>query len=195
MVFVRFLMAFFAATAVTNAPGWAQTYPAKPIRFVYALPPGGTTDILARLLGAKMHEAWGQPVVVENRAGAGGNIGADFVAKSPPDGYTILMGASGPLATNVSLFSASCRTIPRKDFAPVALVGVGAAGAGGPPVAAGEEHQGVHRADEGAAGPIQLRIGRARVAAAPDGGNVQIHGQGRDDPRPVQGQRCRRSSI
>ncbi len=105
--------------------GWApvlcaQSYPAKPIRFYTPYPPGGTTDILARIVGAKMHEAWGQPVVVEAKPGAGGNIGADFVAKSTPDGYTLLMGASGPLAINASLFS-KLPYDPAKDFAPVVL--------------------------------------------------------------------------
>lgn len=98
----------------------AQNYPAKPIRFYTPYPPGGTTDILARIFGAKMHEAWGQPVVIEAKPGAGGNIGADYVAKSPPDGYTILMGASGPLAINASLFS-KLPYDPAKDFAPVVL--------------------------------------------------------------------------
>src|SRR5258706_4113020 len=81
----------------------AQSYPSKPIRFVSAFAAGGTTDILARFLADKLREAVGQPVVVENRPGAGGNIGSDYVAKSPPDGYTLLMGASGPLAVDVSL--------------------------------------------------------------------------------------------
>ena len=98
----------------------AQSYPAKPIRFYTPYPPGGTTDILARIIGAKMHEAWGQPVIVEAKPGAGGNIGADFVAKSTPDGYTLLMGASGPLAINASLFS-KLPYDPAKDFAPVVL--------------------------------------------------------------------------
>jgi len=98
----------------------AQTYPAKPIRFYTPYPPGGTTDILARIFGAKMYETWGQPVIIEAKPGAGGNIGADFVAKSPPDGYTILMGASGPLAINASLFS-KLPYDPAKDFAPVVL--------------------------------------------------------------------------
>jgi tripartite-type tricarboxylate transporter receptor subunit TctC len=98
----------------------AQTYPAKPIRFYTPYPPGGTTDILARLIGAKLYESWGQPVIVDAKPGAGGNIGTDFVAKSPADGYTILMGASGPLAINVSLFS-KLPYDPVKDLAPVIL--------------------------------------------------------------------------
>lgn len=98
----------------------AQGYPSKPIRFYTPYPPGGTTDILARLIGAKLHESWGQPVVIEARPGAGGNVGTDFVAKSAPDGYTILMGGSGPLAINVSLFS-KLPYDPLKDLAPVVL--------------------------------------------------------------------------
>ncbi len=98
----------------------AQSYPAKPIRFITPYPPGGTTDILARIFGAKMHETWGQPVIVEAKPGAGGNIGADFVAKSPADGYTLLMGASGPLAINASLFK-KLPYDPARDFAPVVL--------------------------------------------------------------------------
>jgi len=107
-------------TLACAANGLAQTYPAKPIRFYTPYPPGGTTDILARLIGAKLYESWGQPVIVDAKPGAGGNIGTDFVAKSPADGYTILMGASGPLAINVSLFS-KLPYDPVKDLAPVIL--------------------------------------------------------------------------
>ena len=117
----RLQRALVCATAVCAAQiACGQSYPAKPIRFYTPYPPGGTTDILARLVGAKMYEAWGQPVIIEAKPGAGGNIGADFVAKSPADGYTILMGASGPLAINASLFS-RLPYDPVKDFAPVVL--------------------------------------------------------------------------
>jgi len=98
----------------------AQTYPSRPIRFYTPYPPGGTTDILARLIGAKLHESLGQPVIVEAKPGAGGNVGTDFVARSAPDGYTILMGASGPLAINATLFS-KLPYDPAKDLAPVML--------------------------------------------------------------------------
>jgi tripartite-type tricarboxylate transporter receptor subunit TctC len=121
MIKRRLFAVFFGMALIAASSAWAQSYPGKPIRFVSPYVPGGTTDILARLLGAKMHETWGQPVVVENRAGAGGNIGADVVAKAAPDGYTLLMGALGPLAANVSLFS-KLPYDPARDLAPVALI-------------------------------------------------------------------------
>ena len=99
----------------------AQSYPAKPIRFVVPFPPGGPLDIMARGVGQKMQEAWGQPVVVENRPGAGGGIGAELVAKAPGDGYTLLMGAVSTHAINPSLY-AKIGYDPQKDFVPVALV-------------------------------------------------------------------------
>ena len=96
-------------------------YPNKSIRIVVPFPPGGIADVMSRVFGQKFTDAWGQPVVVENRTGAGGNIGADVVAKSPPDGYTLVMGTIGTHAVNVSLFS-KLPYDPVKDFAPVALV-------------------------------------------------------------------------
>ena len=113
---------FLVLTALLPAlAAQAQPYPSKPIRFVSAFAPGGTTDILARILADKLREQVGQPVIVENRPGAGGNIGSDYVAKAAPDGYTLLMGASGPLAVNVSLF-ASMPFDPRRDFVPVVQI-------------------------------------------------------------------------
>src|SRR5258707_2452080 len=99
-------------------------YPAKPIRLVVTFPPGGITDFTARALAPRLGEALGQPVVIENKTGSGGNIGTDFVAKAPPDGHTLLI-AAPPNAINVSLY----KTLPfdtRKDLAPVALAGYGA---------------------------------------------------------------------
>ncbi len=104
------------ATAV-----WAQSaYPVKPIRLIVALPAGGPTDILARLIAQPLSASLGQPIVVDNRPGAGGNIGAELVAKSPADGYTMFMGTSGPLAINASLYK-SIGFDPLRDFAPVIL--------------------------------------------------------------------------
>ena len=84
-------------------------------------PAGGIADLFARVIGQKFNEAWGQPVVVDNRPGAGGNIGAEIVAKSPADGYTLVMGSIGTHSVNVSLFS-KLAFDPVRDFAPVALV-------------------------------------------------------------------------
>jgi tripartite-type tricarboxylate transporter receptor subunit TctC len=95
----------------------AQTYPARPVRIVVPFPPGGTSDILARTIGARLGESLGQPVVVENRPGAGGNIAADHVAKSPPDGYTLIMGTSS-LAISQSLYKKLSYDLVR-DFAPI----------------------------------------------------------------------------
>jgi tripartite-type tricarboxylate transporter receptor subunit TctC len=98
----------------------AQAYPLKPIRVVVPFPPAGAADILARTIGQKLTEAWGQQVVVDNRPGAGGNIGADIVAKAIPDGYTLLMAAATTHAVSVTLYS----KLPyhfRNDLAPVSL--------------------------------------------------------------------------
>jgi tripartite-type tricarboxylate transporter receptor subunit TctC len=91
--------------AVPMPAAQAQSYPSKPIRFVVPYPPGGPLDVIARLLGAKVAESVHQPVIVDNKPGAGGNIGADAVAKSPPDGYTILMGAVATHAINPTLYA------------------------------------------------------------------------------------------
>jgi tripartite-type tricarboxylate transporter receptor subunit TctC len=99
----------------------AQPYPSKPIRIVVPYPAGGTSDILARALGPGISAALGQPVIVENKAGATGNVGADFVAKSPPDGYTLLLADIGSLAISPSVFP-SLPFDPVKDFAPVIMV-------------------------------------------------------------------------
>ena len=98
----------------------AQEYPTRPIRIVLPFTPGGGTDLLARLLSKRFHETFGQTAVVDNRPGAGGNIGADLVAKSPPDGYTLLM-STASLAVNVSLYSKLPYDL-RKDLIPITQV-------------------------------------------------------------------------
>jgi tripartite-type tricarboxylate transporter receptor subunit TctC len=107
----------FAASSVAIA----QPYPAKPIRIVVPFPPGGSTDLLARRIGEKLQAAWTQPVIVENRPGAGGTVGSDAVAKSAPDGYTLLMGVTGTHAISASLF-AKLPYDPVRDFTPITLV-------------------------------------------------------------------------
>jgi len=125
--------ALFLALCDVSAPALAQSaqpatqpvanYPSKPIRLVVPFPPGGSLDVVARAIGQKLTEAWGQPVVIDNRPGAGGNIGADLVAKSAPDGYTILEGALSTHAVNVTLYG-KLPYDPIKDFAPITLVAV-----------------------------------------------------------------------
>jgi len=105
------------ALAIASPAAHPQAYPSKPIRFVVAFAPGGPTDIIARLLSQKLPDALGQPVVVDNRGGAGGNIGAAAVAKSPPDGYTVLATTSA-LAVNATLFPNAGYDADR-DFVPV----------------------------------------------------------------------------
>jgi tripartite-type tricarboxylate transporter receptor subunit TctC len=121
-----FAFAAVAGACFTLLPGtvaYAQNYPAKPVRMVVPFPPGGSLDIAGRLIAQKLTDAWGQPVVVENKPGAGGNIGADFVAKSPADGYTILLGALSTHAVNPSLY-AKMPYDAAKDFAPITLIAV-----------------------------------------------------------------------
>ncbi|HLX80476.1 MAG TPA: tripartite tricarboxylate transporter substrate binding protein [Burkholderiales bacterium] len=116
VVLFRLLLVFLFSSSVVLAQG----YPAKPIRIVVPFPVGGIADIYSRLIGNRWTETWGQPVLVENRTGAGGNIAAEMVAKSPPDGYTVVMGSIGTHAVNVSLFS-KLPYDPVRDFAPIAL--------------------------------------------------------------------------
>lgn len=112
------------AIAFTVTPTWAQdaarSYPSRPLRLVVTFPPGGPTDIVARTVGQKLAEAWGQPVVVDNRPGAGGNIGMDLVAKSPSDGHTLVLGSFGPMIISPFVYS----KLPYdtvKDFVPITL--------------------------------------------------------------------------
>ncbi len=110
-------VAFLAAGAYLPAAS-AQGYPSKPIRLVVGVPPGGATDAVARIVGQKLSEQLGQPVIVENKGGAGGNIGAETVAKAPPDGYTLFLAVIGTMAINQSLY----KDMPfdtMRDFAPI----------------------------------------------------------------------------
>ena len=111
-------LALFSLTAQ------AQSWPSKPVRIIVPFPPGGTTDIVARSLGVELQKMWQQPVVIENRPGAGGNIGSELVAKSPNDGYTLLMGTVGTHAINGALFAQTGNKMPFdavKDFVPITL--------------------------------------------------------------------------
>jgi len=112
--------AVLALMALLAWPVAAQNYPSKPIKIVVPFPAGGTSDVLARLIGQKMTESWGQPVVVENKPGSSGNLGADAVAKSTPDGYTLVLMDVGNLVISPALFKLPFSV--EKDFAPVAMV-------------------------------------------------------------------------
>ena len=110
-------LAFVVPTVVS-----AQTYPTKPIRMVAPFPAGGTSDTIARILGQKLTEAWKQQAIVENRAGVGGSLGSAVVAKSPPDGYTLLVGNVGPVAINHHVYK-NVGYDPIRDFTPIAGIG------------------------------------------------------------------------
>ncbi len=115
------------ATLLAGLAGWgapvaAQGYPTKSIRLIVPFAAGGSTDVVARTLGQKLSEVLGQQVVVENRTGAGGSLGAEAAAKAAPDGYTLLMGTSGTLAINPSVYAKTLYD-PVRDFTPVALLG------------------------------------------------------------------------
>ncbi|MGQ0546061.1 MAG: Bug family tripartite tricarboxylate transporter substrate binding protein [Betaproteobacteria bacterium] len=120
-----FRLACAAVLAASAAGAYAQAYPSKPIKLIVPFPGGSTPDIVGRTLGEKLHEAWGQPVVVENKTGAGGNIGTAEAAKSAPDGHTLVIGINGPVAVNKALYK-SLPYDPEKDLAPVSLLAVGA---------------------------------------------------------------------
>ena len=110
------------ASAAVGRDAFAQGFPDRAIRIVVGFPPGGINDIVARIVGQKVAESIGQPVVIENRAGAGGTIGADSVAKGKPDGYTLLLGSVSNIAMAPSQYKALPYD-PTRDFAPVILLG------------------------------------------------------------------------
>src|SRR3990172_9847380 len=110
------LIGFICVTASV-----AQTYPNRPIRFILPYPPGGGADVIGRMLAQELAESLGQSVVVDNRPGAGGNIGMALVAKSPPDGYTLALGTLAPLGLAPSLYQ-QLPYDPLRDFAPISLI-------------------------------------------------------------------------
>jgi tripartite-type tricarboxylate transporter receptor subunit TctC len=116
--------AVVAVTLLALQPAWAQSYPVRPVRVVVPFAPGGATDIVTRIVGQKLFEAWGQTVVVDNRAGAGGNIGGDIVAKAPADGYTLLMTSGSIVTANPYIFK-KLPYSPEKDLVAVTNVASG----------------------------------------------------------------------
>ena len=113
--------AVFAVAAVLTGAALAQAYPSRPVRFVVPQTPGGASDALARVTGQKLGDRWNQQFVIDNRGGAGGNIGTDTVAKSAPDGYTWLLAYVGTHAINAALYK-KLPFDPDRDFAPVATL-------------------------------------------------------------------------
>jgi len=118
----RLALMFACCCGLLSVAAEAQTFPSKPMRFIVPYPAGGAVDILARALGQKLTEAWGQPVVVDNRSGAGGMIGTELIAKAPLDGHTIGLAHAGPLAINPSLYK-KLPYSPGSDFAYITLMG------------------------------------------------------------------------
>jgi tripartite-type tricarboxylate transporter receptor subunit TctC len=120
---MKYLRAALLLAGALFAAAAQSAYPDKPIRIIVPYPPGGTTDLLTRLIGQKLSESLKQPVVVDNRAGGAAMIGSEIAAKSPPDGYTLLSTGAGPHVINVSLFS-KIPYDPVRDFAPVTLMSI-----------------------------------------------------------------------
>jgi tripartite-type tricarboxylate transporter receptor subunit TctC len=118
---MRTLLSLVAAFSLSIGTAAAQDYPNKPIRFIVTFAAGGSSDVLARAVAKAMSEGLGQPMVVENRAGAGGHIGAEAVARSAPDGYTLLFGTNGTLAIGPALFT-NLKYDPLKELAPVGML-------------------------------------------------------------------------
>src|SRR3972149_9018827 len=118
--FVFVMLATFWLAEVTGQ-ALADDYPSRPLRLIISSPPGGTADVLGRLVGQKLSESFGQQIVIDNRAGGGGNIGAEIVVRSAPDGYTLLLGQTQTLAVNPTLYK-SLAFNPLRDFVPVAMV-------------------------------------------------------------------------
>src|SRR6185369_2895905 len=117
----KLCVSFLVCVGLVGAASAQQNYPNKPIRYIVPFGPGGSTDMLGRIVAQHLQEAWGQPVVVDNRPGAGGAVGAAAVAKSPPDGYTIMGGTISTHAINASIYS-KLPYDPIKDFEPVTLL-------------------------------------------------------------------------
>jgi tripartite-type tricarboxylate transporter receptor subunit TctC len=119
-LFVRLVAGALLATSLAASPAFAQSYPNRPVRLIVPFPAGGPADVLGRVLADHLNKMWGQPVIVENRGGAGGNIGAEVVARAAPDGYTLLLNASSHVI-NASLYE-KLPYDPIKDFTPVSEV-------------------------------------------------------------------------
>src|SRR6266849_5486153 len=157
---LRRLLAF--ALGMLAASAWAQSWPQKPVRFIVPFPPGGATDISARLLGEKLTQIWGQQVVIENRGGAGGGVGAAEAARAAPDGYTLFFPAGSVVTANQHIY-AKLNYDPEKDFVPITSV------VSGPQVVAvplNSPHKSVKELiDAARANPGKLTFGHAGIGS------------------------------
>jgi len=117
------VLVFGVIAALLGSAALAQTYPSKPVRLIVTYPPAGSSDLMARILGQKLSELWGQPVIVENKAGAAGSIGMDYAAHQAPDGYSFLIGNLGPTVVNPILSKVPFDV--ERDFIPVSLIATG----------------------------------------------------------------------
>ena len=153
------------------------------VRIVNPFPPGGSVDVMARLLAQKLTDELGQQFILENRAGAGGNTGAESVAKSEPDGYTLLFTAPGPLVVNPTLYAKGLGFDPAKDFAPIALFATTPLVLMVSNDVPAKNVAGADRARQAEARHDQFRFGRHRLDAASVGRAVQEHGRHRHRSR------------
>ena len=156
-----FCIALAAVLFAGSSPARAE-YPDRAIQIVVPYTPAGTVDLLARALAPRLTAAWGQPVVIINRPGAGGSVGAEFVAKSAPDGYTVFISTNSPLTTNLALYP-SLGYEPLRDFEPVILAGENSLVLGGQSATAGQDRQGIDRARQDEARRAQCRHVRQRL--------------------------------
>ena len=171
------LRALLAGLALVFASArQAQNYPDRPIRLIAPFPAGGLADVLARAVGDEMRKTLGQPVIVENRAGAGGNTGADAVAKAAPDGYTLLMSSAGILTANPFLYAKMPFDV-ETAFIPVSQRRRHVDAGGGQSEGRGEDAEGVRRARQGQSGQAQFRLARHRHDRASRAGDVHACGR------------------
>ena len=183
-----------AGALLSGAVYAQQAYPNRPIRLVIPYAPGGPVDIVGRVTGLKLTEALGQQVIIDNRAGAGGNIALDIVAKATPDGYTLLMGANGPIAINPSLYPNMPVDTGKRSGAISMVASSAMILVAHPSVPAGSVRELVALA-KAQAGQHQLRLLRQRLHCAPVERALQEHGGRRHGARALQrcGTRAHRS--
>ena len=164
----------------------AQNYPTKPVRLIVPFPPGGGTDIVARVIAVRATESLGQSVVVDNRAGGGGTIGAETAVRANPDGYTLAM-VSASYATNPALYKLPYDAV--KDIQAIVMIGQSGWVLALNPAVPIKSRQGVRRLQQGESRQAQLRIDRNRRRHASRHRALRSDGGHEDDPHPVQGHR------